>query len=81
MWWHKKKEVAATLEEQLIEAQATLARYEQLPEEDFTYKHPQLGMILKHGVDEKPNEIARLKGDIAELKVRIEAQREKGEGV
>lgn len=79
MWFRKRKvDPPESLEERLVDAKARLARYEQLPESDFTlYPNLQNGFpIVQHGVDRKPLLIARAKADVAELEVRIAAKRQ-----
>lgn len=79
MWWFKKKE--PTLEEQLAEARIKLARYQLLPEEDFTVRNiNSFPMVIKHGVDEKPKAIARVKAQIAELEIRLGTKEENSKG-
>jgi hypothetical protein len=69
-WFNKSRVVEVSLGEQLLEAEAKLARAELLPESSFTRGDSQYNM--KSGVDEKPKRIAELKAEIAYLKVKLE---------
>jgi hypothetical protein len=63
--WFKKKIVNVDIDNELVKLRAKLARIEQLPESDFTMYPSKFGQQIKHGVDEKPEAIARVKADIA----------------
>lgn len=59
-----------TLEEQLIDAQAHLARVKLLPPSSWT-PHIANGQFITYSVDAKDNAIAVAKADVAELRARI----------
>jgi hypothetical protein len=60
---------ADKLSEELLEAQARLARAELLPDSAFTIGNSFYNM--RHGIDEKPKRIAELKAHIAYLETKI----------
>ena len=75
MWFikkqHEEPKPTLTLKEELIHAKALLAKYELLPDDDFTIHPSPTNPVLHHGVDRKPKVIARTKAKIAELEVLI----------
>lgn len=76
-WFRRKKanvEVELTLEEQLVEAKAHLARVKKLPLDAFRPRTPGGMLMSEFSVDIKDNAIAYAEADVAELKVRLASQ-------
>lgn len=70
MNWFKKRP-APTLQEQLLEKRAELARVKQLLDSSFTIFRPPFKGGIIHGVDRKQAVIARLNGEIAYLETKL----------